>query len=112
MLIKWYSIYEEEGLIPPKCIKEETSGVVDELDEIGKWARNNLIFDKYARTPLEEVYNKYINIAANHIVIDRFSRLLNKQYEIKKCRGLQGDNKAISRIVGYKLKEILEDLES
>jgi hypothetical protein len=62
--------------------------------------------------PLEEVYNKYSSIATNHIVIDRFSRILNKQYEIKRSRGLQGDNKSISRIVGYKIKEIIEDVES
>jgi hypothetical protein len=24
MLIKWYSIYDKEGLILPKCIKDET----------------------------------------------------------------------------------------
>jgi P4 family phage/plasmid primase-like protien len=112
MLIKWYSIYEEEGLTPPKCIKEETLGVVDELDEIGKWARNNLVFDKYARIPLEEVYNKYSNVAINYITIERFSKILNKQYEIKRARGIDASDKKISsRIIGYKIKDVIEENE-
>lgn len=106
MLLKWYRVYNEEGLVLPDGLKTETLAVTDELDAVGAWARGALEFKVGERTPVRVVFERYVADMAtaekDHVSMDEFSKRLKRIYEIKITRGVDEFGQC-SRIHGYKL---------
>ena len=110
MLLKWYSVYNKEGLDIPDCIREETRKITDELDAVGGWARNSLEFKVNEKPPISVVYRKYVEDmekeSRGYVEIGEFGKRMNRCFELHICRnGSKDDYGKVNRLINYKIKE-------
>ena len=107
MLIKWYSIYKAEGLVPPKSIMENTKEYRKDIDSV-----TTFIQDRLERVDAGSSYNEsYINVYHAYCESnnDKVSRLVFLQraksnYDIRKAGG-----RKINCFIGYRLKDVEND---
>lgn len=98
-----HKLYQQQGLVPPKCVEEATKSYKNEMDVIGEWIDENCVKDPSIFTPLSELHGNYLawSIANQYSYFSRRKlgdELVNRGYPRDRRAAVRGNR-------GIKLKE-------
>jgi phage/plasmid-associated DNA primase len=120
LMMDYYPIYEKEGLQPSKYISDVTNEYKFDLDEVKKWAMDNLVYVEGQRVSTKEVHERMmmdegVEEEMKRITLSDFTKKLKANYKVER-RSYKSLNQSI--IFDYILKvnvckivEVVDELD-
>jgi P4 family phage/plasmid primase-like protien len=109
ILLHYYRIYREEGLIPPHQVVSVTKKYENNNNNIKSFIDENIIKgdkkDSITKEELKQAYKSDFNLRTNFPRFDKFQQ----QFENALCSDFKLDRKKISRLHGFCFRELGND---